>query len=167
MPQKLPQLSIPKTSLVGDKPFDGDKLDRQTLAIHLTGYIDRLREGAVLAIDAPWGEGKSYFGRNWAKALEDNGHKVVFIDAFEQDYVEDPFLLITAEISHVLDDGQGAVKSLHEKAANVMKSILPIGTKALINMAGRLALGSTDLADSLKRRLKAPPMTCPSHQKNG
>lgn len=155
MTQKLPQLSIPKKSLVGDKAFDGDKLDRQTLANHLTGYIDRLREGAVLAIDAPWGEGKSYFGRNWAKALKDDGHKVVFIDAFEQDYVEDPFLLITAEISHVLDDGQGAVKSLHEKAANVMKSILPIGTKALINMAGRLALGSTDLADSLKETLES------------
>lgn len=154
MNQQLPQLSIPKTSFFGDKAFDGDKFDRQALANHLTGYIDRLREGAVLAIDAPWGEGKSYFGRNWAKALQESGHKVVFIDAFEQDYVEDPFLLITAEFSHVLGGDQGAVKTLHEKAANVMKAILPIGTKALINMAGRLALGSTGLADSLKETLE-------------
>lgn len=147
----LPQLSIAKSPFVAERAFDGDRLDRQRLATHLGGLIDRLRDGAVLAIDAPWGEGKSWFGQNWAKALRDDGHKVVFVDAFEHDYVEDPFFLLTAEISHALDDGQGARETLNEKAACVLKAILPIGTKALINMAGRLALGSADIAEEFKK----------------
>lgn len=151
----LPLLALPRTAVVGENAFDGDKLGRRELAERLTGYIDRLREGAVLAIDAPWGEGKTWFGRNWAKHLVEQGHKVVFIDAFEQDYIEDPFLLITAEISQALDDGQGSAKGLREKAADVMKAILPVGTKALINLAGRIAIGSADLSGEIKEAAEA------------
>jgi hypothetical protein len=151
----LPPLALSRTPIVGDNAFDGDKLGRRELAGRLTSYIDRLREGAVLAIDAPWGEGKTWFGRNWAKHLEVQGHKVVFIDAFEHDYIEDPFLLISAEISEVLDDGQGSSKGLREKAAGVMKAILPVSTKALINLAGRAAIGSSDLAGDFKEAAEA------------
>jgi hypothetical protein len=149
-------LALHPANSIGDKAFTGDLLGREKLAGRLTGYLDRLRVGAVLAIDAPWGEGKTWFGRNWAKNLEgeEHKHKVVFIDAFAQDYVEDPFLLIAAEIAGVLDDDQGAAKELREKAAGVMKAILPVGVKALINLAGRVALGTTNLSDEFQEVVK-------------
>lgn len=102
------QLILPRTDVVGEQAFASDLLNRKELAVKLTGYLDRLRAGAVLAIDAPWGEGKTWFGRNWEQYLKDEDHKVVFIDAFEQDYVEDPFLLLAAEISGILDDESAA-----------------------------------------------------------
>ena len=148
------QLILPRTAVVGDKAFEGDLLNRKDLAVKLTGYLDRLRAGAVLAIDAPWGEGKTWFGRNWEQYLKDEGHKVVFIDAFEQDYVEDPFLLLAAEIAEVFDS-EGAAKELREKAVGVMKAILPIGTKALINIMGRVALGSNDLSKDIGEGFEA------------
>lgn len=148
------QLILSRTNVVGDQAFAGDLLDREKLAIKLTGYLDRLREGAVLAIDAPWGEGKTWFGRNWEQYLKDEGHKVVFINAFEQDYVEDSFLLLAAEIAEVFDN-EGAAKELREKTVGVMKAILPIGTKALINIMGRVALGSNDLSKDIGEGFKA------------
>jgi hypothetical protein len=153
----LQPLALPRTNVVGEKAFAGDLLAREALARRLTGYIDRLQVGAVLAIDAPWGEGKTWFGRNWANHLgsEPHNHKVVFIDAFAQDYAEDPFLLIAAEIAGVLDDGKGASKELREKAAGVMRTILPVGAKALINLAGRVALGATNLSDDFQEAAKA------------
>jgi hypothetical protein len=149
-------LALPRTHVVGDQAFANDLLGRKKLADRLTGYLDRLRVGAVLAIDAPWGEGKTWFGRNWAKHLESetHKHKVVFIDAFAQDYMEDPFLLIAAEIAGVLDDGSGSTKELREKAVGVMKAILPVGAKVLINLAGRIALGSTNLSDDFQEATK-------------
>lgn len=152
----LQPLALPRTTVVGDQAFEGDRLDRGKLAEPWTVYVDRLRVGAVLAIDAPWGEGKTWFGRHWAKHLASDlhKHKVVFIDAFAQDYMEDPFLLIAAEIASVLDDGKGAAKELREKAAGVMKTILPMGAKALINFAGRVALGSTNLSDDFQEAAK-------------
>lgn len=47
-------------------------LDRRLLAEQLTGYLDRLRHGAVIALDAPWGEGKTWFARHWAVMLKDS-----------------------------------------------------------------------------------------------
>lgn len=149
-------LALPRANVVGERAFAGDLLGREKLAGRLTGYLDRLRVGAVLAIDAPWGEGKTWFGLNWAKHLESEAHrhKVVFIDAFAQDYAEDPFLLIAAEIAGVLDDGKGAAKELREKAAGVMKAILPVGAKALINLAGRVALGTANLSGDFQEAAK-------------
>lgn len=149
-------LALPRANVVGERAFAGDLLGREKLAGRLTGYLDRLKVGAVLAIDAPWGEGKTWFGLNWAKQLESDTykHKVVFIDAFAQDYVEDPFLLISAEIAGVLDDGKGAAKELREKAAGVMKAILPAGAKALVNFAGRVALGAANLTDDFQEAAK-------------
>lgn len=137
--------------------FEGDLLGRKKTADQLTGYLDRLRAGAVLAIDAPWGEGKTWFGRHWVKSLqsESNKHKVVYIDAFAQDYVEDPFLLITAEIAAALNDSDKATSELIQKgAAGVLKAILPIGTKILLNTFGRWVIGSTDLQGDLKEAIK-------------
>lgn len=152
----LQPLALPRTNVVGDQAFANDLLGRAKLADRLTGYLDRLKVGAVLAIDAPWGEGKTWFGRNWAKHLESEAHKhkVVFIDAFAQDYIEDPFLLIAAEISGVMDDGSETAKELRKKAADVMKAILPVGAKALINLAGRVALGSANLSDDFQEAAK-------------
>ena len=149
----LPPLTLPRTDVVGKQAFEGDLLNRKELAVKLTGYLDRLREGAVLAIDAPWGEGKTWFGRNWEQYLKDEGHKVVFIDAFEQDYVEDPFLLLAAEIAEVIGD-EDSTKEFRKMATGVMKAMVPIGTKALINIMGRVVL-SSDISKDIEKGLKA------------
>jgi predicted KAP-like P-loop ATPase len=151
----LPPLSLGRSEIVGEQAFEGDLLSRKKLAERLTGYLDRLKEGAVLAIDAQWGDGKTWFGRNWAKSLEDDGHKVVFIDAFEQDYIEDPFLLIAAEIAEALKEEDEGIKEFREKAAGVMKTILPVGTKVLMNIAGRVVLGSGDASEEIKDAFEA------------
>ena len=142
------QLLLPRTAIVGKQAFDGDLLNRKELAVKLTGYLDRLQAGAVLAIDAPWGEGKTWFGRNWAKRLKDEKRTVVFIDAFEQDYVEDPFLLLAAEIAEVM--GKDSKEKFRKQAAGVMKAMVPIGTKATLNILGRIVLGSNDLSKEMK-----------------
>lgn len=68
-----PQLTLPSDRWdTITTPFEGDMLDRRLLAEQLTGYLDRLRHGAVIALDAPWGEGKTWFARHWAVMLKDS-----------------------------------------------------------------------------------------------
>jgi hypothetical protein len=52
-------LSISNSNLEIEEAFKGDMLGRKNLGDRLTGYLDRLRAGAVLAIDAQWGDGKT------------------------------------------------------------------------------------------------------------
>jgi len=150
-----PILSANTRSYVGETAFEDDSLDRKQLAEKLTGYLSRLNDGAVLAIDAPWGEGKTWFGRNWAKHLEDNSYKAVYIDAFEQDYIEDPFMLITSEILSIVEKDSELENNLKKGSVEVGKALLPVAGKALINMGGRFLFGSTDLSREFQEAFEA------------
>ena len=54
-----------------EEAWQGDLWERKRLGIQLTNYVDRLQCGAVLALDARWGEGKTWFVGHWQKHLEE------------------------------------------------------------------------------------------------
>ncbi|SFO86266.1 P-loop NTPase fold protein [Ralstonia sp. NFACC01] len=126
-------------------PFEGDVLDRRRLAEQLTGYLARLRLGAVIALDAPWGEGKTWFARHWAAYLKAENYRVGWIDAFENDYVEDPFLLLAAEVRRLSAADKSLAERLSNQAAQVGKALMPMAAKMTINLVGK-AVGTADLA---------------------
>ena len=139
------QLNWQRTNLENiETAWEDDLWDRKRLGIELTNYVDRLQCGAVLALDARWGEGKTWFVRHWQKHLEDENHNVIYLDAFANDYLDDPFLTIAAEISQAfkssdnIDDAD--VNSFNEKTASVLISlaaILPvIAAKAGLHWIG-------------------------------
>jgi hypothetical protein len=154
MSQETPNLSANTREYVPANAFDDDKLDRKQLAEKLTGYLERLKDGAVLAIDAPWGEGKTWFGKNWNKDLNDKGFKTIYIDSFEQDYIEDPFLLITSEILNVVKDEAKNIEILKKNGVEVAKRLMPLAVKALVNFGGRF-IGSSDLVGEIKSTFEA------------
>ncbi|MFI8034938.1 P-loop NTPase fold protein [Acinetobacter sp. ABJ_C3_5] len=131
---ELNQLNWNKTNLENiEKAWDGDLWDRKRLGIQLTNYVDRLQCGAVLALDARWGEGKTWFVRHWKKHLENENHHVIYLDAFANDYLDDPFLVIASEIAAKLD--KTADKRLvyqFKKAAAVMQHGLLVLAPTLI-----------------------------------
>lgn len=155
MSNTSPLLSSNTRNYVGTAPFEGDKLERKALSDKLTNYLSRLNDGAVLALDAPWGEGKTWFGRNWAKSLEENEYKVIYIDAFEQDYIEDPFMLITSEILNIIKDESEIVETLKKSGVEIAKALLPVGAKALVNFGGRILLGSSDMSKEVQEAIEA------------
>ncbi|WP_180114831.1 P-loop NTPase fold protein [Acinetobacter sp. YH12140] len=124
--------------------WEGDLWDRRRLGEQLTNYVDRLNCGAVLALDARWGEGKTWFVRHWAKHLDDTLHNVIYLDAFANDYLEDPFLTIAAEISQTFKESEeiddNEIKDFNAKTASVLISlaaIIPmIAAKAGMHLIG-------------------------------
>lgn len=124
--------------------WEGDLWDRERLGNQLTNFVDRLNCGAVLALDARWGEGKTWFVRNWQKHLEDENHHVIYLDAFANDYLDDPFLTIASEISQAFKDSDEIssedVKEFNSTTASVLislASILPlIAAKAGLHWIG-------------------------------
>ncbi|WP_407410006.1 P-loop NTPase fold protein [Acinetobacter sp.] len=110
--------------------WEGDLWERKRLGEQLTRYVDRLQCGAVLALDARWGEGKTWFVRHWKKHLEDQSHQVVYLDAFAHDYLDDPFLTIAAEISHALKDADEIadtdIQDFNSKTASVLISLAAV-----------------------------------------
>ena len=135
------------------EPFENDLLNRKPLAEHLTRYIDRLQVGAVLALDARWGEGKTWFVIHWQKYLEQTAipHKVIYINAFAQDHIDDPFLLIAAELRAIIAPDLSAQKRFTEKVMQVGKVLAPAAYKAAVSTGVKWALGINDGGDKLEK----------------
>lgn len=139
------QLELQRTNLDSIKQaWEGDLWDRERLGVQLTNYVDRLKYGAVLALDARWGEGKTWFVRHWQKHLEDKHHNVIYLDAFANDYLEDPFLVISSEITSCLakdDKISNHINTFKEKAAAAYQALLPSLPKVLLTLGLNLISG--------------------------
>jgi len=134
------QLNWSRTDLDNiQQAWEGDLWDRKRLGIQLTNYVDRLQCGAVLALDARW------FVRHWQKHLEDESHNVIYLDAFANDYLDDPFLVISSEITSCLakddDVDRSHINTFKEKAAAAYQALLPSLPKVLLTLGLNLISG--------------------------
>jgi len=135
-------------------PFAGDDLGgRKDIADRLTHFLGRLRAGCVIAIDAPWGAGKTWFGQNWRGDLQSKGFRTAWLNAYEHDYAEDPFIPLAAEFAALA--GPGA-KTFRTRAAAVGKRLLPDTAKIVLHVALDKTLGAAG-AKALKDMFKGVP----------
>jgi hypothetical protein len=78
--------------------FDKDKFQRKPFADRLTKAItcfSPLVEGAyVLSLNACFGSGKTTFLKMWQHKLEIDQHKVIYLNAWDTDFDEDPVIAI-------------------------------------------------------------------------
>ena len=86
-----------------DNPFQHDSLDRKESVEILARLIDSVEGPGVFGIDADWGNGKTTFLRMLHRHLANEGVPAVRFNAWESDYVSDPFTAIATELT----DGLG------------------------------------------------------------
>lgn len=90
---KLPELEIN-----AEKPFENCKLEREPYANILSNIVENYHDGCVIAIDGEWGTGKSTFVKMWKQMLINNGFKTLYFNVWENDFIEDPFVLLTQQL---------------------------------------------------------------------
>ncbi len=136
---KLPDPNEPRE-------FSPEEEDFITFGQKLEDALWNASAPLVMAVDGPWGCGKSYFLRRWAshiKAIEQQeaqkqleyprGIKVIYFDAFKKDYLEDPLVsLLLAVVEHIPDQN-----GIFKEAA---KKVLPVLLKSTFNI---LTAGAT------------------------
>jgi len=82
-----------------------DLLGRRSSGRQLSELLERIEDPVVLALDGPWGSGKTHFLRRWvgAHSSENGGHATtVYFDAFSNDYLDDPLIGLTGAIGERL-----------------------------------------------------------------
>jgi hypothetical protein len=134
-------------------PWVDDLFERETFAENVDKIIERIvgnpadakeKHGCVLVIDAPWGEGKSWFAKNWQASLAGQKQKAILIDAFANDFIDDPFLLITAEMKKLFDESAG--KTFIEAGGKVASALIPVMAKIGVNALAKHAFGTSDVS---------------------
>ncbi|WP_448246691.1 KAP family P-loop NTPase fold protein [Thalassotalea agariperforans] len=91
--------------------FPIDKLQRQKYAEFLTKFlasegrddIKGLNSNYVLNLNSQWGSGKSYFLRRWSNDIKAY-FPVVYIDAWKQDYSDDPLMTVVSSMINQLTE---------------------------------------------------------------
>lgn len=92
-----------------------DRFERKVFADRLTKVISSFypfyNEAFVLGLNAKFGSGKTTFLRMWKHDLESSGYKVIYINAWETDFDNEPLVpIVGALLDNISDDGSGAIK---------------------------------------------------------
>lgn len=131
------RLTVPEPKIVLYK--DGfekhDKLGRQRLGAQLSELVERITDPMVIALDGAWGSGKSHFLKCWVGEHLKGGRttEVVYFDAFEHDFLDDPLIALTGLIGERLEKSKSSVV---QKAWGGIKRTAP----SLVRTAGRTAV---------------------------
>ena len=136
-----------------DDPFEGDVLNRGEEIRTLTPLIKTMTSPAVMAIDSPWGTGKTAFVKMWLAHLEKeekSSIRALHFNAWETDFVADPMVSFLAAMEDELSGKQKRKWDAEWRSVKTAgKALLP----ALINIgvggrAGELAQKAAEaLAD--------------------
>lgn len=155
------RFKAPALKIEPNDPFASDALGRGESAETLTELLASLDESFVLAIDAPWGSGKTTFLRMWSEQLRQNGFRVVSFNAWESDFSESAIVSLLAELKSGIGD---LLPPKHvDRLAKVMKvgfglakRVVPVATRLLtqglvdVDLKGvDVGTGASQVAESL------------------
>jgi len=123
---------------------DSDLLNRTSVGQRISELVERIEDPMVLAVDGPWGSGKSFFLKRWvgAHTLENGGTATtVYFDAFANDFFEEPLVGLTGAIGERLPKGkpQRSLKKVKKVVYKVAGPVARIG-------AAVATAGATELA---------------------
>lgn len=136
---RIHPLALP---ILGEEPFRSDLLGRIHSAEVLTRIVSRIKGPCVMAIDAPWGYGKTTFLTMWAKWLrqEEQGFPIVaFFNAWETDFTNRPFLALSSELTKELESSiKKTPISGFRKFRKTASKLLRVAIPAMPTLAGSL-----------------------------
>lgn len=148
MTYRIPSIDVPL-----DDPFKHDNLQRSNVVDFVAGIVEQTGdEPLVLAIDGPYGSGKSTFIRMLQAVLEGRNYQTVYFDAWNSDHVTDPLIALVAELDTALPDIVTSA-GLQEKISKVKKFAGILGKRALIVGVKIGTAGVVDIQADLERIL--------------
>ncbi|QKJ22327.1 KAP family P-loop NTPase fold protein [Poseidonibacter lekithochrous] len=139
--------------------FKEDNLQRKETAKQYLQFINKLQGNHTIALDAPWGSGKSKFIDFMCEDMDKDKNKDIYIkyNAWDNDYTDEPFLSLMSEIFSSFEEkkyiGKDELKNIKSKAIAISKAVGKGITKGLVkNILGSDA--TKDLSDGIESLAK-------------
>lgn len=114
-----------------NNPFEQDALNRKPSVEALTGFIESLSGPFVLAIDSPWGTGKTTFIKMWQSVLEHQEFACLYFNAWETDFSTDPMIAFVGEIGSLMQSIQKDEGSFQPHLAKTKKIATALANRAI------------------------------------
>ncbi|WP_421278199.1 KAP family P-loop NTPase fold protein [Aeromonas veronii] len=116
--------------------LSGDRLERARYAEFLTNYLaaEGKQRNYVLNLNAEWGAGKTWFIKRWYMELKAH-YPTVYIDAWQQDFSDDPLLTVISSIIEQLKDATGNKVAIPDGVKSKLLGLLKVGGKLVLKSA--------------------------------
>ena len=128
-----------------EDPYLHDALQRKDLVSFLSGLIGRLSGPFVMAIDSPWGSGKSTLVRMLMDDLIKQDFECIYFNAWKVDHTTDPLIALVSAIDRVsLPQGESR-PSFKEHINKAKKIVTLIGKRVVVNGVKLYTASAVDL----------------------
>lgn len=124
-------------AIVGsEERLSADRLDRARYAEFLTNYLatEGKQRNYVLNLNAEWGAGKTWFIKRWYMELKQH-YPTVYIDAWQQDFSDDPLLTVISSIIDQLKEVAGKDNTIPEGMRQRLLGLFKVGGKLALKAA--------------------------------
>ncbi|HAS1075333.1 TPA: NTPase KAP [Enterobacter cloacae] len=128
-----------------------DTLDRMKYANYLYDICAARGENSnlVVNINAEWGAGKTYFTKRLAKSISDH-HPTVYIDAWKEDFSDDPLLTVFSAIKEQLTGQSDKFTTLLNKTVENIGPLLKTATPLILEGLVKKLIGVDHIGDLTK-----------------
>ncbi|WP_394183751.1 P-loop NTPase fold protein [Marinomonas posidonica] len=145
-------------TIIDDEAFPQDTLVREKYARFLTQFLIGQANGStqegiegrrnyVLNLNSEWGSGKTYFLKRWSADLK-KSFPTVYIDAWQQDYSDDPLMTVISSVINQLREQAGIDVNKSDFAIpNKVVGLLKAAAPALIKTFSKKYFGDEDFID--------------------
>ncbi|MEO5796556.1 MAG: P-loop NTPase fold protein [Rhodoferax sp.] len=145
MTYRIAELEVPPES-----PFLNDGLGRKPLVEFLASLIGKLQGPFVLALDSPWGTGKTTLVKMLKATLEQQEFQCIYFNAWQVDYVTDPLVALVSSVDR-LSLGTGEAESAFRSHLKTVKKITSaVAKRGAIAAAKAVTLGALDLEKDIE-----------------
>ena len=148
--QKSIRLKLGEPVVDSNNPWADDLLARQDIATQLTNLVSSQEPPLTISLHGQWGTGKTFMLRRWQKTLALDKYQVIYFNAWEDDFCDDPFLAMIGQLSEHFKDGR--FKELARRAAEIA---IPLIRENLLGVL-KAATGLTVKLDNQQQGNKSP-----------
>lgn len=145
MVYRVSQLDVPV-----DEPFRNDALERRPTVEFLVGLIERAGGPFVLALDSPWGTGKTTLVRMLETELKRQEFSCIYFNAWQVDYVTDPLVALVSAIDQLELGSTGAAATFKEHLSKARRVTSLVAKRTAVAAAKALTVGALDLEEEIE-----------------
>lgn len=130
-----------------DEPFRNDALKRQPVVEFIRDLIKQLEGPFVLALDSPWGTGKTTVVRMLRALLKKEDFTSVYFNAWKEDYVSDPLIPMVAAIDDIPVNETEAGKRFSNRMATVKSVASKVAKRGIVAAVKLATMNTLDLEE--------------------
>lgn len=140
MKYRLSELEVPP-----DNPFQFDSLGRKPIVEFLADLIGRLSGPFVLALDSPWGTGKTTLIKMLKAELIKQNFQCLYFNAWQVDYVADPLVALVSAIDEIRLPGGKIETKFRGHMKTARKITTAVAKRGAIAAVKAVTLGGLEL----------------------